>query len=176
MKTDDQHWEDWIRETLRGRSLHEPGKAALRQALALGSQLTPAPGATGWLVRLIFDSAGQPLPVGARSAAAGERRLLFDARPSADPEAALQLDLRIRRDPGGDVELTGQLLPPWPGARVEARALKNRRTTTLGDSGEFLIRRLPRGAVRLELQLRRADGESLEFLDIPLLADDDGAS
>jgi hypothetical protein len=162
----DQRWEDWVRETLPARHLRQPPGSTLRRALALGSQLEPTTGAAAWLVRLLFDSAGQPLPAGVRGASAGQRRLLYEARTKAGGE--LQLDLRLRRQRDGSLELTGQLLPPWTGAQVEAAAGRTCKKLVLGDAGEFLVKRLPARAESLSLRIRAASGDELDIADVPL--------
>jgi len=164
-------WESWVEQALRGRNLHEPPNAAMRRALALGSELASRVRRSHWLVELLFDSAVEPLPAGVRGSTA-DRRLLFEARSGADEAIAYQLDLRLKRERGGSLELTGQLLPPLVGARIEARAGRVRRSRTLGDTGEFVLRGLPRGAGSLQVRVEEADGPGLEFPEIPLLPAD----
>jgi len=161
-------WERWVEQALKAEDLQEPPNAALRRALALGSQLASGARHSHWLVKLLFDSAVQPLPAGVRGSTA-DRRLLFEARAGADEAAAYQLDLRLRRERGGSLELTGQVLPPLEGARIEVQAGRVRRGQALGDTGEFVLRGLPRGAGSLRLRLEEAEGPGLELPEIPLL-------
>ena len=65
--------------------------------------------------------AAEPVPAGVRNAGAGERRMLLELHPLGREHTPLQLDLRVRREPAGGVEMAGQLLPPWVGAPVEVR-------------------------------------------------------
>lgn len=160
-------WERWVEKALKGQSLHEPPNAALRKALALGSKLTPRRQGSLRLVRLLFDSAVEPLPAGVRGSAS-DRRLLFEARREDDESAAVQLDLRLRCRRGGSLEVTGQVLPPLVGAKILAVAGRVRRSKILGDTGEFVLRGLPRGAETLTLQVEEADGRGLELPEIPL--------
>lgn len=174
---DDDRWERWVKDALRTRHLHEPGRAALSKALALGGHLESSRGgAANWLATLLFDSASQPLPAGVRGVSAGNRRLLYEACVEGNQEKHCQLDLQIRRDPAGTIEVTGQLLPPWGPARVEATTGKTRRTKTLGESGEFLLRRIPSRARELRLEIRTEAGQSLVVPVIPLLLDDPESS
>ena len=165
----DDRWERWVRDALKGHCLQAPSVGALRKARALGSRLGSRPvGGLQWLTALVFDSAAQPLPVGVRSAAGGQRRLLYEAQ-AGSAEERCQLDLRVRREPAGTIELTGQLLPPWVSARVEAATGRTRRKKTLGESGEFLIRGIPARAETLRLEIRGEDGEQLVVQEVPLL-------
>ena len=161
-------WERWVEMALRGKDLHEPPQGALRKALALGSRLVSGARGSHWLIELLFDSAVEPLPAGVRGSTA-DRRLLFEARMESDEAAGYQLDLRLRRARTGSLEVTGQILPPLLGGRVNARAGRVRRSQALGDTGEFVLRGLPRAADSLELQLEQADGSTLELPGIPLL-------
>ncbi len=159
-----------MREALKGTHLQAPSAGALRKARALGSRLRSRPvGVLQWLAELVFDSAAQPLPVGVRSAATGQRRLLYEARAGAATEDRCQLDLRVRREPAGTIELTGQLLPPWVRARVEATAGRTKRKKILGESGEFLMRGIPARAETLRLEILGEDGEQLVLQEVPLL-------
>lgn len=162
----DDRWEDWVRQALPGAHLRQPPASTLRKALALGSRLQPRATLSGWLIELLFDSAGQPLPAGVRGTTAGQRRLLYRARTEAGEE--MQLDLRLRRESGDALELTGQLLPPWTGARVQAVAGRTRRKQTLGDAGEFLVKRMPAKAGTLRIEIRAANGDEIVIPDIPL--------
>jgi hypothetical protein len=174
MKTDEK-WEAWIRKTLKEARLEEPSPGALRRAVALGSQLPGKKALGQWLVELIFDSASAPLPAGVRGAAGGERRVLYQIGLPEGGEP-WQLDLRVRRESGDTLAVTGQILPPLAGGRVEARVGRVRRTRELGESGEFLLRSLPVEAGTLRLEIFPDDGESLVIPDIPLLAKDEGPS
>ena len=150
---------------LKGEHLHEPPDGVLRQAIALGSQLQPQPGLVERLFELVFDSAAQPLPAGVRGAAAEERRLLFRlAGEGTDPA---ELDLRLRREAGGTIELTGQLLPPCEGAVAELRTGRKTRRVDLGEGGEFLARKLP-SSPALELIIDDGTGRPLRVGELPL--------
>ena len=165
----DDRWERWVRDALKGHRLQAPSVGALRKARALGSRLGSRPvGGLQWLTDLVFDSAAQPLPVGVRSAATGPRRLLYEARADAATTERCQLDLRVRREPAGTIELMGQLLPPWVDARVEATAGRTKRKKKLGESGEFVIRGIPARAEALRLEIRGEDGEQLVVQEVPL--------
>jgi len=168
-KTDD--WEGWVRTALRGGHLREPPAPAVRRARALGSRLRPERAAsTIWdVVRLMFDSAARPLPAGVRGAAATTRRLLYRASAKGSRQTC-QVDLHLRRTKTGFVEMTGQLLPPWEGARVEARAGRTRRTGKMGDSGEFVIHGLPGRASAMQLVFREKDGAELVIPEVPALS------
>ncbi len=166
----DDRWERWVRDALKEPHLQAPSAGALRKAAALGSRLGSRPaGGLQWLTDLVFDSAAQPLPVGVRSAATGQRRLLYEARADAATKERCQLDLRVRREPAGTIELMGQLLPPWVRARVEATAGRTKRKRRLGESGEFVIRGIPARAEALRLEIRGEDGEQLVVQEVPLL-------
>jgi len=168
----DEKWEAWIRKTLREARLEEPSRGALRCAVALGSQLPGRKTAGQWLVELIFDSASAPLPAGVRGAAGGERRILYQIGPPEGGEP-WQLDLRVRRESGDTLGVTGQILPPPAGGRVEARVGRIRRTRKLGESGEFLLRSLPVEAGTLRLEILPDGGDPLVIPDVPLLATDE---
>ena len=166
----DDRWERWVRDALKEAHLQAPSAGALRKARTLGSRLdSPPVGGLQWLTDLVFDSAAQPLPVGVRSAATGQRRLLYEVRAGSAAEKRCQLDLRVRREPKGTIELMGQLLPPWVHARVEATAGRTKRKKTLGESGEFLIQGISARAEALRLEIRGEDGEQLVVQEVPLL-------
>lgn len=150
---------------LRGEHLMEPPEGVLRRALALGSQLEPKPGLVERLFELVFDSAAQPLPAGVRGAAAEERRLLY--RLAGEGAELAELDLRLRREAGGTLELTGQLLPPREGAAVELRSGRKKRRVDLGEGGEFLARKLPTSPA-LELVIDDGFGPPLRVGELPL--------
>ncbi len=159
-----------MRDALKEPHLQAPSAGALRKAKALGSRLGSRPaGGLQWLADLVFDSAAQPLPVGVRSAATGQRRLLYEVQAGSAAEKRYQLDLRVRREPTGPIELMGQLLPPWVRARVEATAGRTKRKKRLGESGEFVIRGIPARAEALRLEIRGEDGEQLVVQEVPLL-------
>lgn len=166
----DDRWERWVQDALKGPHLDSPSAGALRKAKALGSRLASRPaGGLQWLTDLVFDSAAQPLPVGVRSAATGQRRLLYEGRVDRATTERCQLDLRVRREAAGTIELMGQLLPPWVRARVEATAGRTKRKKRLGESGEFVIRGIPARAKTLRLEIRGEDGEQLVVREVPLL-------
>jgi len=164
-----QDWESWVTEALKGRHLKRPSAGTLRQALALGSQLPePAPSGVSWLVQLLFDSSAQPLPVGVRSSVApSQRRLLFQAETGSG--AACQLDLRVRREVSGTLEVTGQILPSWGAGRIEAKLGRTKRTKKLGNAGEFVFRNLPGRSPSLQLEIHGDRGDSIVIPEIPLL-------
>ena len=160
-------WNRWLRGGLKGSHLHEPSQGTLRGVIALGSQL-PEKKAPPWWAVLVFDSAAEPIPVGVRSAGIAERRLLYQLHARAGAEEACQVDLRIRREPRGTVEVTGQLLPPWKDARVEATVARTRRKQQLGEAGEFLFRGLPARAPSLRIEIQGGQAR-LEIREVPLL-------
>ena len=163
-RREDERWGLWAREALQGRHLHEPPEGAVRRAVSIAAaSREDRPGAVEWLVKLLFDSSVQPLPAGVRAAASEPRRLLYEVRG----RESHQLDLRLRRERAGTVELTGQLLPPAADARVVAQLGRLRRTARMSAAGEFLLRGLPgkSPSVRLEIE---TDGEPIVVPDVPL--------
>lgn len=151
-----------LERLLSARSLQEPPRDVLHRAIALGALLpSPAPSLGEWLVRLVFDSGAQPVPAGLRSGGSAERRLLFEATSAGEPGAVRQVDLRLRRESGGDVEVIGQCLPPLPGTTVEVRSGRSTRRATLDESGEFLLRRVPGRAEALSLAWTSSDGDEV---------------
>jgi hypothetical protein len=171
MKTDDP-WESWIRTTLKQARLEEPSPGALRRAMALGGRFPEKRTPGQWIVELVFDSASTPLPAGVRTAAGGERRVLYRIDPPTGGES-WQLDLRVCRESGDELAVTGQLLPPLDGGHVEARVGRVRRKRKLGKTGEFLLRSIPVEAGTLRLEVVPDSGESLVILDAPLLPKDE---
>jgi hypothetical protein len=166
----DHDWESRVREGLKGRHLEEPSRGALRTAIALGGGLAErAAGRKPWWFETIFDSAAEPLPAGVRGAGVGERRLLYQLREPDTEEDTHQLDLRIQRARGGELMLTGQLLPPWSDSRVEARSGRTRRSTPLGKAGEFQLRGLPVRDDGVQLRIEGGEGQVLLIPDIPLI-------
>jgi hypothetical protein len=154
-------------DLLQARHLVEPPRDVLHRAVALGERLRQPvrlADAARWLVELVFDSAREPLPVGVRGGGGAERRLLFEARQGDG--ASHQVDLRLRRTAAGRIDVTGQCLPPWPGARVEAGSGRHR--ADLGEGGEFLLRGLSARGGGLKLVLRLPGKGDLELLDVPL--------
>ena len=168
MKTDEK-WEAWIRRTLKQARLEEPPAGTLRRATALAGRFAEKKAAGQWLVEMIFDSASTPLPAGVRAAAGGERRVLYQIGPPEGGEP-WQLDLRVRREGGDELAVTGQLLPPLAGGRIEARAGRTRRRRKLGKAGEFVLRSIPVEAGALRLEIFPDAGESLVIPEVPLLA------
>jgi len=169
----DDRWEEFVRQTLRGRHLREPSTKALRRALALGERLQAGSTATRpWRIRLCFDSLLEPLPVGVRAHAAGERRLLYEIRSAGRAGRSLQLDLLIRRRATGRLDVTGQLLPPPDRGRVEVWWDGERRSGKIGSGGEFLLRGMAGVSRPFELRLQAADFE-VTVPDIPSGAADD---
>jgi hypothetical protein len=137
--------------------------------LSLGERLERRPSLLGSLVQLVFDSALQPVPAGVRGGG-GERRLLFEIGKEAGEKEACQLDLRLRREESGTVEILGQLLPPTRGGSVRARAARTRREARLGESGEFLLRGLPAQAASFRLEITRPDRTSITIEEVPMPA------
>ena len=150
---------------LDGKSLREPPAGVLRKAIALGASLEPRPSLLERICELLFDSGAEPLPAGVRGAAAEERRLLY--RFAGEGLETAELDLRLRRESGGTVELTGQLLPPREGAVVELRSGRKSNRVALGEGGEFLLRHLS-GATPLELVVDDGFGPPIRVGELPL--------
>jgi hypothetical protein len=148
-----------------GKRLVEPPDGVLRRAIALGDALEARPTLGERLCELLFDSGSEPLPVGVRGAAAEERRLLY--RLAGEGLLAAELDLRLRREAGGTVELTGQLLPPREGAEVRVRSGRKTCKLQLGEGGEFLARSLP-GTAPLELVVDDGFGPPVRVGELPL--------
>jgi hypothetical protein len=139
---------------LRGSSLQEPPRDVLHRAFAL-KELLPqaAPSLVDWLVKLVFDSGLQPVPAGLRSGGSSERRLLFEARTESDPATVRQVDVRVRREAAGTVEVLGQCLPPWKAAKVEVKSGRSKKTAEVDEAGEFLLRGLNAKGETFELSL-----------------------
>lgn len=158
---------------LRGGNLVEPPERTIRRALALARGLPRRPGWIAWVAELAFDSTLSPQPAGIRAAGRGERRLLYRLRPRSRTRGreAAELDLRLRRDARGRVELTGQLLPPWPGGRAVGTAGRARRTAALGPRGEFVLRGLPARAEAFDLRIEAPGPKKLLVEKVPLPAD-----
>lgn len=165
-----------LERLLSARSLTDPPRDVLQRALQLKALLPRAPESLGeWLVRLVFDSGMQPLPAGLRAGAAtapSERRLLFEARRTGETGAPRQVDIRVRRESGGDLEVAGQCLPPWSpeagAVTVEVRSGKTSRRATLDDSGEFLLRRLPSRTESLSISWTAGDQLLLSLESVPV--------
>jgi len=161
---------DTLARALRGEHLAEPPAATLRRAIALAAELPRKRGFLSWVADLVFDSALSPEPSGVRAARRTERRLLYRAtpRPRRRPlREAAELDLRLRRDAQGRVELTGQILPPWPGGRAVVRAGRLRRVARLGPHGEFLVKTLPARAESFRLEIEGPDRARLVLERVP---------
>lgn len=158
-----------LSELLRGARLTEPPDGVFRRAVAAAAELASAgPSAWQWVVSLVFDSAAEPLPAGVRRAGGEERRLLYDAglpQASAEPR---RFDLRLRREPGGALELTGQVAPASPGSVVEVTSGRARRRARLGPTGEFLLRGLRATARELSLRLDDPGAGSILLEGVPL--------
>jgi hypothetical protein len=161
--------DDLIRD-LKGRHLVEPSRRILAEAIALGGRLAPArKGVVAWIVELLFDSGLAPATAGVRSgAAASERRLLYRCRTEVDGDVQLDLGLHALAD--GTVEIVGQLLPPWRGARVEAKSGRARRQTTTGANGEFALGGIPGGRDTIVLAILAKNGSSLVLDHVPMPA------
>jgi hypothetical protein len=122
---------------LKGSRLKEPPRGVLQRAILLRERLPQRHGVAQWLVQVLFDSGLQPVPAGLRAApSTSERRILFEARQGDDVR---QVDLRLRREPGGTIEVLGQCLPAWP-AGVAVAAKAGGRKVALEPSGEFILR------------------------------------
>jgi hypothetical protein len=163
--------DDLIRE-LKGRHLVEPSRRILVEAIELGGQLAPASrGLAAWVAELLFDSGLAPATAGVRNgASASERRLLYRCRGETELTGEAQIDLRLRAVADGTVEIVGQVLPPWRGARVEAKAGRARRHTALGANGEFSLVGIPGGRDTLLLAIRAEGGSSLVLDRVPMPA------
>ena len=94
--------------------------------------------------------------------------MLFQFPPGTVTDEGAELDLRLRREPRGTVELTGQILPPIPDAWIEARSARTRRRQRLGKEGEFLVRGFPAASGTLRLEICREGSDPLVVEDIPL--------
>jgi hypothetical protein len=95
-----------VNEFGRRESLYQPSDTAIRSVKGLFGIYGPqkAEQRTG-LVKLLFDSLENALPVGVRSTGAAARQLLYSA-------GAYEVDIRIEpQHETGKVVLTGQLLP-----------------------------------------------------------------
>lgn len=154
---------------LPGRHLVEPPERTIRHAVALARELPRERGWIAWVAELVFDSALSLQRAGVRAAGREERRLLYRVRPRPRGRGrdAAELDLRLRRDPRRGVELTGQLLPPWRGARVIARTGRVLRTAAVGPRGEFLLRGLPARAESFELRIEAPGPRRLVVEKVP---------
>lgn len=154
---------------LAASRLREPPRDVLQRAIALSSRLPqPAPSLAFWLVTLLFDSALQPAPAGLRSAGSAERRVLYEARPGGQGGSSHQIDLRLRREPGGSVEILGQCLPPMAAATVEVRSGRTRHEAAVDDAGEFLVRGVQARGAALALTLVVAGKAALVIDELPL--------
>lgn len=155
-----------LADLLRGRHLHEPPSGTLRRALALGAALEKAPTFAEWVVSLLFDSSAQPVPVGVRKGAAGaERRLLFALNAGAGVER--RVDVRVRWEPKGTLEIAGQVLPPADALGVEAVVARRRVRAEVGAAGEFLLRGIAARGASVSLVLELADGTRVD-VSVPL--------
>ncbi len=97
---------------------------------------------------MVFDSEWIPLPVGVRSPAFGQRRLLFHAHP-------YEIDLEITRMRRGTLDVLGQVspsdrLPTSSEVSVRHRGL---RVTGLDDRGFFSFSAMSPGVVGLTFKL-----------------------
>ena len=162
--------DDALIRDLKGRHLVEPSRRILAEAIALGGRLAPArKGLVAWIAELLFDSGLAPATAGVRSgAAASERRLLYHCRTETDGEA--QVDVRLHAVADGTVEIVGQLLPPWPGASVEATSGRAVRQAVLGVNGEFAVAGIPGGNDTIVLTILAKDGNSIVLGGVPMPA------
>ncbi len=153
---------------LRGDHLREPPAGTIARAVALAAML-PARrlGLTDRLVELIFDSAATPLPAGIRGVASSERRLLYQIRREGTDKPD-HLDLRLREESGGKLEVVGQLLPPPRNGRVHAHVGRSRRVADVGASGEFVIRGIPRSAAALRIEITVPGGPTVVVKGVPM--------
>jgi len=158
---------------LRGERLVEPPAAVVSKALALGSALPrKTEGVAAWLVECLFDSAALPAPAGVRGAAAGQRRLLYEAR-GREGTGTRQLDLRLRIEDRGTLEITGQLLPPPAEGSVTLRATGGReRRVRMRDTGEFVLRGVKRRAP-LSLEIDTGDDPPIRIGNVRGPRDED---
>ena len=161
---------DELPALLKASRLREPPRDVLHRAVALKALLHPhrRPTAGAWLMALLFDSGAQPVPAGLRAGSGStERRILYEAR--CDGLESRQVDLRLRWEPAGTIEVVGQCLPPWLHATVAARSGRTAATAELQDTGEFILRGLrAKGALALTFH---ADGHAIVLDGIPLPGD-----
>ncbi|HHN74072.1 MAG TPA: hypothetical protein ENK10_02460 [Acidobacteria bacterium] len=157
-----------LEELLAGRHLHEPPAATVRKAEALAGRL-PDPGRSGgWLVELLFDSWESATAVRG-DVLQLDRRLLYRLVSDGDER---EIDLRLRRDERGRLEVAGQVLPPEGAEQAVAVVGRRRRQQALGAGGDFLFRGLSAAApVGLEVVL--ADGGKIVIESLPLPEDPD---
>lgn len=167
-------WERWLQETLRGK--HEPSGRVLGRALDMGRRLrdglSPRPVASR--IELLFDSALGLLAEGLRQHAPEERRLLYRIDLGAEAAGEYELDLHLRRRQSGELELTGQLLPPLKGATLEVKVGEVRRRESLAGLGEFVVRRLPARAQNLRIRIRTPEGRHISIPTVPLIGRSEG--
>ena len=151
---------------LRGQRLHEPPRDVLAHAVSLSRALPRKKSLLDTVVELMFDSARSPLPAGVRGRPT-ERRLLYQAiAGGAEPR---QLDLRVRREAGGTIELTGQCVPGFDSAKVEVEAGRTKRKASMTEAGEFVVRGLPGRAAVLLLRVAPKGEPGFTVEDVPLL-------
>ena len=141
----------------------------MRRARSLAAQLPQARASLAQrIAELLFDSAAEPLPAGVRNAGSTERRLLFQIVSTEGGSDHGQLDLRLRQEAGGTLQIMGQLLPPPPRTTITARLARTQRRTKLGERGDFLFRGLPGSAKALRLEIVDSELGPLEIPVIPL--------
>jgi len=157
-----------LQRLLKGEHLIDPPRNVLRRAQALGAGLGRRRSVVEWIAERLFDSAAEPLPVGVRGSASAERRLLYELRPASGDDAPRQMDLRLRREIGGTIELTGHLLPTFPGARVNVAAARLRRGAKLNPTGEFMLRGLPAKTGSLRISIDAPGQSPLVVTDVPV--------
>lgn len=155
---------------LRGRHLVEPPRRVLAEAIALGGRLKPVRRrVVGWIADLLFDSGLAPATAGVRHGTlASDRRLLFRCRTGGADDS--QLDLRLHAATDGTVQILGQLLPPWPDARVEAKSGRTRRQVAMRATGEFALAGIRGGRDTIALAILAKDGSSVVLDRVPMPA------
>lgn len=166
---DDEERLTLLLQSLGRSSLVEPPDGTVRRAKALGDRLGERKRALGWLVELVFDSHAELEPSGVRSGRAHERRLLM--RATGPGSQSLELDLRLRREPAGTIELMGQFLPAPSKSRLLLRGTASEQTRRVGPDGEFAARRLSKKRFPLDLVLESDGRPQLVFGPVAL---DDG--
>ncbi|MDQ7005770.1 MAG: hypothetical protein Q9Q40_00905 [Acidobacteriota bacterium] len=157
-----------LEELLAGRHLHEPPASTLRKAEALAARLPDPARSGGWLVELVFDSWESAAEVRA-GVLQLDRRLLYRLTSGNEER---EVDLRLRRDERGRLEVAGQVLPPEGAEQVVVVAGRGRRRQALGGTGDFLFRGLS-GSVPVGLEVWLTGGGKLVIESLPLPEDPD---
>ncbi|MCP3981998.1 MAG: hypothetical protein GY716_22060 [bacterium] len=176
MPTDDRRdvWERWVAENLRGGELQSAPRSAVRRAIRLGRRLRRRERvAADESIALLYDSALEALAPGLRGTPHGERRRVYGLPgPPGDPDAQFdRLDVVVRRS-AGELELTGQVLPPERWKELRVRLHRTPRPCKLGSMGEFVVRGISPELESLSLQLVREDDRVLNLDDLSLSTED----